>query len=267
MSVIALTTSSSVPSGISRRRRRSAISFERAALGMADRVSGSACATGPRAVHSDDCPGRQDTSPRHSQHRRIDGWHLRVMLVSPGSFIQDPETLAGWGASIGTRTANGEWWRLATAMFVHASFLHLVANVAGLVQIGFITERFFGRFAFGSAYLGAGLLFGMLSVLLHPIAVTTVNCMSASVLARSMECLRRYCCRHAPRRRRSRAGDDACEDSRPAALFLLPRLPRGMPACSTFEACLSGFGLRVPLRRTPMVERQPVEVGDRRNAR
>jgi membrane associated rhomboid family serine protease len=102
------------------------------------------------------------------------------MLTGAGS-LSDPETVLGWGASIGTRTANGEWWRLATAMFVHASFLHMIFNVLGVAQIGLITERFFGCFALANAYLGAGLLFGVLSALLHPLAVTGGG--SASVFA------------------------------------------------------------------------------------
>ena len=102
------------------------------------------------------------------------------MLTGAGS-LSDPETLLHWGASVGTRTANGEWWRLLTAMFVHAGFMHMIMNVLGVAQIGLITERFFGRFAFANAYLGAGLLFGVLSVLLHPVAVTAGG--SASVFA------------------------------------------------------------------------------------
>ena len=93
------------------------------------------------------------------------------MLMGPGS-LSDPETILSWGGSIGTRTANGEWWRLATAMFVHAGFLHMLANVAGLVQIGLITERFFGLVALVNAFVGAGLLFGVLGVFVHPVIVT-----------------------------------------------------------------------------------------------
>ncbi len=104
-----------------------------------------------------------------------------LCMVTGAGALSDPETLLGWGASVGTRTANGEWWRLATAMFVHAGFVHMVVNVLGMAQIGLITERFFGRFALANAYLGAGLLFGVLSVLVHPIAVTGGG--SASVFA------------------------------------------------------------------------------------
>ncbi|HEU4936012.1 MAG TPA: rhomboid family intramembrane serine protease [Vicinamibacterales bacterium] len=102
------------------------------------------------------------------------------MLTAPGS-LADPATLVGWGASIGTRTANGEWWRLATSMFVHGGFVHMFVNVLGVAQIGLMTERFYGSFAFANAYLGAGLLFGVVSVLLHPVVVTAGG--SASVFA------------------------------------------------------------------------------------
>ena len=102
------------------------------------------------------------------------------MAMGSGS-LSDPDTIVRWGGSIGTRTANGEWWRLATAMSVHAGFFQVVANIAGLVQIGLITERFFGRFAFASTFAGAGLLFGVLGLLLHPVTVTAGG--SAGVFA------------------------------------------------------------------------------------
>ena len=65
------------------------------------------------------------------------------MLFGAGSF-GDPKTLLSWGGSIGTRTTNGEWWRLVTALFVHAGLLSLLADMAGLVQVGFLLERLIG---------------------------------------------------------------------------------------------------------------------------
>jgi rhomboid protease GluP len=93
------------------------------------------------------------------------------MLITPGA-IGDQETLLRWGASLGTRTTNGEWWRLATATFVHTGLLHLIANVAGFVLVGLITERLFGRFAIANVYLGAGLIAGVMNVLLYPVSVS-----------------------------------------------------------------------------------------------
>jgi rhomboid protease GluP len=92
-------------------------------------------------------------------------------LFAPGS-LSEPQTLVGWGASFGPRTPNGEWWRLLTALFVHASFLQLVINVATVVQIGLIAERLFGRLAFASVYLGAGLISMVIGLSMHPIGVT-----------------------------------------------------------------------------------------------
>ena len=75
--------------------------------------------------------------------------------------------------------ASGGGWQRPCS--VHAGFFQVVANIAGLVQIGLITERFFGRFAFASAFAGAGLLFGVLGLLLHPVTVTAGG--SAGVFA------------------------------------------------------------------------------------
>jgi membrane associated rhomboid family serine protease len=93
------------------------------------------------------------------------------MLVAPGA-LSDPETLVRWGGSFGPRTTQGEWWRLLTATFAHTSFLHFLVNVAALVQIGIIMERLFGRIAFVSVYLAAGLMTSIVNLAMHPIAVS-----------------------------------------------------------------------------------------------
>jgi len=92
------------------------------------------------------------------------------MVFAPGP-LGDAGTLVGWGASFGPRTTNGEWWRLATAMFVHTGFLHLIANVAGIAAVGLTTERLFGRLAIANVYIGAGLLAGVMNLLLYPVGI------------------------------------------------------------------------------------------------
>jgi len=93
-----------------------------------------------------------------------------LLLVGSGS-IGDPRTLIDWGSSVGTRTTNDEWWRLATAMFVHVGIIHLVAEIAGLVQVGLVVERLVGRFAFAVVYVASGVLAGLWSLTLHPVSV------------------------------------------------------------------------------------------------
>jgi rhomboid protease GluP len=95
-----------------------------------------------------------------------------AMLFSPGG-INDSDTLVRWGANFGPSTTNGEWWRLVTATFVHAGVLQLLANTAGLVQIGLMMERLFGRLAFLAVYIAAGVFSNLAGLALHPVAVGT----------------------------------------------------------------------------------------------
>jgi membrane associated rhomboid family serine protease len=92
------------------------------------------------------------------------------MLFGTGS-PGDPATLVGWGGNFGPRTTNGEWWRLLTSMFVHAGVLHLLVNVAALVQIGFLLERLVGQLTFAAMYIAAGLFAGLVTLAAHPVGV------------------------------------------------------------------------------------------------
>jgi rhomboid protease GluP len=92
------------------------------------------------------------------------------MHFSPGA-LSDPDTLVAWGGNYGPSTTNGEWWRLATTMFVHWGMLHLLATVAGLVAAGLMLERLVGPFAFGVVYIAAGVLSSVVSLFAYPMAV------------------------------------------------------------------------------------------------
>jgi rhomboid protease GluP len=81
-------------------------------------------------------------------------------------------TLIDWGANFPPRTTNTEWWRLATALFVHAGSLHLLATLAGLAPLGMTLERLVGPVAFASVYLSAGLLSSVVSLYSAPVGVS-----------------------------------------------------------------------------------------------
>jgi membrane associated rhomboid family serine protease len=95
-----------------------------------------------------------------------------VLMIFGAGAISDPETLLSWGASVGPRTTNGEWWRVVTSLFVHSGFISLVVTLVGLVQVGLVVERMVGPLTFGAAYLTAGVLAGLVSVSAAPMAVT-----------------------------------------------------------------------------------------------
>jgi membrane associated rhomboid family serine protease len=94
-----------------------------------------------------------------------------AMAIGRGSFGA-PDTLIGWGASFGPRTTNGEWWRIATALFVHAGFVHLVIDAIALTQVGITLERLLGRFAVAATFLSAGALANIQHVSTYPLGIS-----------------------------------------------------------------------------------------------
>jgi membrane associated rhomboid family serine protease len=94
-----------------------------------------------------------------------------VLMWRGADPLSNPDTLIEWGGSFGPRTANGEWWRLITALFVHASWLHLLANVLGVAQLGLIVERLVGPVAFAVTYVAVGLFSNLMNLSTSPMAV------------------------------------------------------------------------------------------------
>lgn len=65
--------------------------------------------------------------------------------------------LLRFGAEVPILVANGEYWRLVTAMFLHASIGHLVLNLLGLYIFGSLIEGAFGTLRFLAIYFVTGL--------------------------------------------------------------------------------------------------------------
>jgi membrane associated rhomboid family serine protease len=93
-----------------------------------------------------------------------------LMHFGPGS--TGGSTALFWGSSFGPRTTNGEWWRLATSMLIHPRMLLLVVNVAALVTVAPLVERYTGSVAFIAVYVMAGLVAGVVNLWQYPVAVS-----------------------------------------------------------------------------------------------
>lgn len=70
---------------------------------------------------------------------------------APGGRLFDRLFLAG------PLVANGDWWRLATAMFLHASILHIAFNMYALWVIGTPVEQYLGKARYLGLYFVSGL--------------------------------------------------------------------------------------------------------------
>jgi rhomboid protease GluP len=73
--------------------------------------------------------------------------YVRMVLANPGDgiFGWKPDVLIGYGGLWPPALKVGQWWRLATACFVHIGVMHLGFNLFALMQIGPSVEEVFGR--------------------------------------------------------------------------------------------------------------------------
>jgi rhomboid protease GluP len=86
-----------------------------------------------------------------------------ISPVQPGT-----EELQSLGAIYGPSILGGEWWRLATAAFVHVGFIHLMFNMWCLWNLGNVAERMFGNLTFLLVYLASAIGGSLASLLWHP---------------------------------------------------------------------------------------------------
>lgn len=86
-------------------------------------------------------------------------------------FSLSSDLLLSWGADYAPRTLHGEYWRLFTAMFLHAGFFHLISNMLALSTLGLFLERAFGWQVFLATYIVTGVSASISGSLWHPQSV------------------------------------------------------------------------------------------------
>jgi len=74
------------------------------------------------------------------------------------------QTLLNFGALSPILIQQGQWWRLCTAIFLHAGVAHILFNMTSLFAVGTLAERLYGSPRFLAIYLGAGLIGSISSV-------------------------------------------------------------------------------------------------------
>jgi membrane associated rhomboid family serine protease len=98
--------------------------------------------------------------------------YLAMTAGGAGLMSRPSGTVYSNGALYGPLVADGDWWRIVTAGFLHASILHLAFNMYFLYFLGQLLEPAIGRVRFGLIYL-VSLVGGSLGALvISPDAVT-----------------------------------------------------------------------------------------------
>lgn len=91
--------------------------------------------------------------------------YLGLFALSLSPFQLYAGQFQGWAANAGILTLNGEWWRLATSLFLHANFPHVALNMWALWNLGRLCERLYGRATFVILYVLCGVSASMWSIL------------------------------------------------------------------------------------------------------
>jgi len=101
---------------------------------------------------------------------------LLILSVTIGSGLGslggvDPNILVLAGAQVNALVAQGQVWRIFTAMFLHLNLLHIGLNMLSLFLIGGVVEVFFGKWRYLLIYLGSGIVGGIVTYFVTPDAV------------------------------------------------------------------------------------------------
>ncbi|MDT7513890.1 rhomboid family intramembrane serine protease [Rhodoferax mekongensis] len=86
-------------------------------------------------------------------------------LAKGGTVAGTPaDLLLQWGGNAASEVQRGEWWRMASSMFLHNGMMHIALNMLGLYSVGITVERLYGPRLFALIYLGSGLVGSALSL-------------------------------------------------------------------------------------------------------
>ncbi len=80
----------------------------------------------------------------------------------------DQNVLINAGAQVNFLVAQGQVWRIFTAMFLHFNLLHIGLNMLSLFIVGGVVEMVFGKWRYLLIYLGSGIVGGIVTYFVVP---------------------------------------------------------------------------------------------------
>jgi len=92
---------------------------------------------------------------------------LFMLKAGAGLWHSNNGVQLAWGANFGPATQDGQWWRLASAMFLHFGLIHIVMNLWALWDGGQLVERIYGHLRFTVIYFTSGLFGNLLSLVVQ----------------------------------------------------------------------------------------------------
>ena len=156
---------------------------------MKEQQAGSAGSTRPRVITRDQMRSRWATGGRSVVGAPVTRallianvvvFALDFLLQAMGSPLPRYGTLSGFGALVPALVVlNDEYWRLFTAMFLHAGVFHLLFNMWALYIAGGYLERVVGSVRFTLLYFLSGFAGSALVLVASPPGTATVGASGA----------------------------------------------------------------------------------------
>lgn len=91
---------------------------------------------------------------------------LMAILYHRFDFTNDQ--LLRWGADLGQKVVDGEYWRIITSGFIHATFMHILFNCLGCYYFGMAVEQYQGRARLVGIFLFAVITGNIAGLWMHP---------------------------------------------------------------------------------------------------
>jgi membrane associated rhomboid family serine protease len=107
---------------------------------------------------------------------------VEVALGGPQALLSGPsnQRAVDLGALFPPYVAYGhQYWRLITAMFLHAGIIHIALNMYALYLFGYLIEEAFGKVRFVAIYLVCGFLASVASFAFGPVVEVGVGASGA----------------------------------------------------------------------------------------
>jgi membrane associated rhomboid family serine protease len=106
---------------------------------------------------------------------------IEVVIGGPQSLFAGPTArqLLNMGALFPVDVAQGEYWRLFTAMFLHIGILHIAFNMYALYLFGTLVEAEYGSGWFAFIYFFSGLMASVASFVFGPVVAVAAGASGA----------------------------------------------------------------------------------------
>lgn len=98
--------------------------------------------------------------------------YLVMVARGDNGITTDAHRLVAAGGNFEPLVADGQWWRIITAAFLHGGLLHIALNMIALWSGGILLERTVGTVRFLAIYLASAVGAGLCSLLVGPAVVS-----------------------------------------------------------------------------------------------